>query len=482
MDHNGRAYPPDMPFDGPDQVPYYATESWNENCYEPPSHTPPPLPVPHSDRKVYVSVGVDEPSGHRVLQNPYPTVPIGRKKKDRKIKQVQIDKTSKNIESLVRPDEVTRYFTDLNDSKTSMRSQPDVMQKSSMANLVEGVNLLPPMNQDAVEAIYLARKHDLDTELEENGFHAEHEMPDRDAYADSFMQSEKQNQIHFSDPMMAAMNRIAETPMEGTDFQLPPDGERKVLSEENNEIYRTESGKRAANFDFPQIPIGRRGLKKQKKGDFNDEFNLRSATASNVLSLVPVSERENLTLGVGTFHDDYQIEIDKANKEKEVDSKKIKSKLGPILNLDDIGFERSMIIGPGETKLIESVDPVQNDLAPVEIGDRRVSTTTGETGDKIKEKLKELMEASGQKQAEIEQLKSNTLKAEGVGSSTKISIDTKKDIVERIPIEKKRRKNSEKKEFTIEENILKDEKDEKIIEVFSPENIKNFGKSKFNLR
>jgi len=431
--------------------------------------------MPQSERKVFVPamLGEDEKHAHTVFQNPYPSIPIGRNKKDRKKKEVE--KNPQNIESLVRPDEANRYFTDLNDVEPMVRSQSS-MQRSSIANLVDGVNLLPPLNQEEVEAIYLSRRQELQSELQEAGLMEEQipiEIPEHDAYMESFIVHEQKTKIDFPDPMMAAYTRIAESKVEDDE---PQNDERKVLSDETRELYRIESGKRAANFDFPNVPIGKRGLKKEKKTKFNDDFNfnLRSATASNVLSLIPASERDETI--IGTFHDDYQIEIDKANKEKEVSPKKIKSKLGPILNPEDIGFERAMITGPGEKKVIETV--AQENPENTEIPEIQGITSTG-TGDEIQKRLRELMEASGQKQAEIERIKLNNVeKAEGLRNPTEISIDTSKV----IPVEKKsstkKKKKDEKSEFTLEETILKDEVDEKIIEVNIPDSIKKFGKSK----
>ena len=165
-DHSkSQVYPKDMPFDGPEDTPYYATDEWIENCYEPPSSNPPPVPVPKTERDVFTPAQIIDESGparnvHRVVENPFPNIPIGRKKHHQRPTKVPQIKT-KNIESLVRSEDAERF---INNSNSSIRSNSN--NKNSVTNLVKGINQMPPMSQQQIEEIYLNRKDSTGKEAE----------------------------------------------------------------------------------------------------------------------------------------------------------------------------------------------------------------------------------------------------------------------------------------------------------------------------
>ena len=81
--------------------------------------------------------------------------------------------------------------------------------------------------------------------------------------------------------------------------------EREKISESYPQIEKIETGKHEANFEFPEILLGKKGLKKEKKIKFSDNFDLKSATTSNVMSLV--HNNENPNYNGKDFRDDYQV-------------------------------------------------------------------------------------------------------------------------------------------------------------------------------
>ena len=92
-----------------------------------------------------------------------------------------------------------------------------------------------------------------------------------------------------------------------------------------------------------------------------------------------------------------------------------------------------------------------------------------ETYKSIKETLASLKQASGQSGEDISTNQITPDKA--------IDVDVHPVNLTKKP--KKKESKSKKEEFKLDEEMVKNEDDQKIIAVKVPENIKNFGKSKF---
>lgn len=143
---------------------------------------------------------------------------------------------------------------------------------------------------------------------------------------------------------------------------------------------------------------------------------------------------------------------------------------------EDIAIERSVNRDGEAIKMdIETVPtsvpyPQENSH---EITESETAETIIETGaeNNIKETLKNLEKASGQ--AEIDTANLAPIKEK---STVEIVDFQETEIVERKKSSKKEKKSTTSL-FKLEEETLKDEEDEKIIEVKVPEKIKNFGKS-----
>lgn len=85
-------------------------------------------------------------------------------------------------------------------------------------------------------------------------------------------------------------------------------------------------------------------------------------------------------------------------------------------------MQRAQLTGPGEKKIIEDISGHENpdakkaeaersqDLNRTKSSNSEYAVLANDAGEGIAGKLKELMEASGQKQAEIDALKVNELK------------------------------------------------------------------------
>ena len=90
----------------------------------------------------------------------------------------------------------------------------------------------------------------------------------------------------------------------------------KKTSFNHEQLVRVESGVRAADFNFPSVKIGRRGLKRSGGlKSFDDSSILPSQSATNILSLV-TNDAKGVTFDVPEFMDDYKLEVDK-DKQKE---------------------------------------------------------------------------------------------------------------------------------------------------------------------
>ena len=219
---------------------------------------------------------------------------------------------------------------------------------------------------------------------------------------------------------------------------------------------RTVSGKALADFAFPVTKIGKKGIPKE------NSFQIGTLD-TNLISLQ------------SKHTDDPKVKFDddaKANDEERKKKPK-KSRLGPILNPDDIDVERQVKISPEETKTIivkneeEKETAVENEKVNDEINEQEKPKIidTGATVN-LNDKLDALKKASGQDS--IDQ----------VTSPSGVLVDIQ---VDEVNIEKPRKKKREKeneKTFTLNEKTLKDDDDGKIIAVEVPDTIKNFGKSK----
>ena len=330
------------------------------------------------------------------------------------------------------------YFA--NKPSTPVQSNSSINSQNPMASLVDGINSLPPLTRAEVEAHYAQQKPS-------------------DAYGDSFVASNKPNvaNVEFDDPMTRAYALITDDSYARAAGNVEPEeSEKKRVTEPT--LDRTVSGTVAmADFAFPVTTIGKRGIPKENPLQVDTlERNLISLQARNQ-----------------DQHQTSQVQFDEGAKKSEVEKKKKpkKSRLGPILNPDDIGVERQVKIAPGETKTIVVDDKTREEQEENQMEKPRENEPSEskpkpiETGaeSNLTEKLESLKKASGQEA--IDQV-NNHVDIE----LTEVPIETKK---------KRKRSDKEKeKTFTLGEKTLKDDDDGKIIAVEVPESIKNFGKSK----
>ena len=165
--------------------------------------------------------------------------------------------------------------------------------------------------------------------------------------------------------------------------------------------------------------------------------------------------------------------MDEKSKRDEKKSKPKKSRLGPIISPDVIGIERNVETKDGTKKIVEKVPgkPEENKAEDAEgkktsedSDSKKVDTGANKS---IKETLASLKQASGQ-----EDISANQIAADK-------AIDVVVHPVNLTKKPKKKEPKSKKEEFKLDEELVKDEDDQKIIAVKVPENIKNFGKSKF---
>lgn len=180
--------------------------------------------MPNAERVVFHQVGLEElnEEKNRVLENQFEIIPVGRRK-NRKAKEIRINKTSENFASLVSQDDVIRFSNPNPDTgripvapPRSHRGVPPVenlgyAEPDSIRNLVSGVNDLPPMNANEVESLLRARKSVL-KDGSANSFGELGYNPAKDAYHQSFMKQEKPViDVEFEDPMRTAYFKIAES-------------------------------------------------------------------------------------------------------------------------------------------------------------------------------------------------------------------------------------------------------------------------------
>ena len=216
---------------------------------------------------------------------------------------------------------------------------------------------------------------------------------------------------------------------------------------------RTVSGKALADFAFPVTKIGKKGIPKE------NSFQIGTLD-TNLISLQS-KHTEQPTVKFD----------DATTKDEERKKKPKKSRLGPILNPDDIGVERQVKISPEETKTIiveKETQPEQetnDNTKGVEEQEKPKTIDTGATLN-LNDKLDALKKASGQDS--IDQ----------VTSPSGVQVDIEVPEVDIEKPKKKKREKEKEKTFTLNEKTLKDDDDGKIIAVEVPDTIKNFGKSK----
>ena len=202
--------------------------------------------------------------------------------------------------------------------------------------------------------------------------------------------------------------------------------------------------------------------------------NSKIAKDSNLVSLLPKATEDSGELKRQvSFADDK--EMDEKSKRDEKKSKPKKSRLGPIISPDVIGIERNVETKDGTKKIVEKVPgkpEEKKDLLDDKVAEGNSETKKVDTGanKSIKETLASLKQASGQSGEDI--------------STNQITADKAIDVdVHPVNLTKKTKKKeskSKKEEFKLDEELVKNEDDQKIIAVKVPENIKNFGKSKFS--
>ena len=169
--------------------------------------------------------------------------------------------------------------------------------------------------------------------------------------------------------------------------------------------------------------------------------------------------------------------MDEKSKRDEKKSKPKKSRLGPIISPDVIGIERNVETKDGTKTIIEKIpgkpEEMKSEAQETE-GEKMLEDSESKKVDtgankSIKETLASLKQASGQPGEDI--------------STNQITPDKAIDVdVHPVNLTKKTKKKeskSKKEEFKLDEEMVKNEDDQKIISVKVPENIKNFGKSKF---
>lgn len=204
---------------------------------------------------------------------------------------------------------------------------------------------------------------------------------------------------------------------------------------------RLSKNEKVADFSYPSVALGKRGLKPQKK------FDVETLEKKNILSLMDPNEIVEQFIPKGEETSD---ELEEKNNEPPK-----KSKLGPIILPEAIGLERCKITGPGGKKElikeeIKNVDIVQIKAAPKEDPPKTEEIIED------KEKLERLEKAKGQGEP-----------SEIVLQNPELSI---------LEERKKKRIPKEESPNPTKEKVTKNSKDETLIEITAPGAIPNFGK------
>merc|ERR1739838_1301938 len=225
------------------------------------------------------------------------------------------------------------------------------------------------------------------------------------------------------DPMTKAYAMITDNKYAVAAGNTDPEQlEKKRVNEPT--LDRTVSGKALADFAFPVTKIGKKGIPKE------NSFQVGTLD-TNLISLQ------------SKHTDDPKVKFDDDAKtnDEERKTKSKKSRLGPILNPDDIGVERQVKISPEETKTIivenekEDETDVENKNEEINEQEKPKIIDTGATLN-LNDKLDALKKASGQDS--IDQ----------VTSPSGVLVDIQVDEVNIEKPRKKKREKEKEKTFT----------------------------------
>ncbi|CBY25075.1 unnamed protein product [Oikopleura dioica] len=305
---------------------------------------------------------------------------------------------------------------------------PRDQKGKSFRELINGINDQQPLGQADIERMIL-----------EKGKQTKEQEPD--AYKDTFLpgQQEPAEEV-FNDPMVAAYSALTKRDVESEESDLTEAIVTRKL-EKAPEPERLSKNEKVADFSYPSVALGKRGLKPQKK------FDVETLEKKNILSLMDPNEIVEQFIPKGEETSD---ELEEKNSEPPK-----KSKLGPIILPEAIGLERCKITGPGGKKElikeeIKNVDIVQIKAAPKEDPPKTEEIIED------KEKLERLEKAKGQGEP-----------SEIVLQNPELSI---------LEERKKKRIPKEESPNPTKEKVTKNSKDETLIEITAPGAIPNFGK------
>ena len=245
----------------------------------PPIHKPPPVPVPNSERKIFHPSSTSQMrDGKIVLNTEFAHVQVGRPKNNRskKPKKIKIDKSG-TIESLAQPGEIKQFFNGAEITRLPSHG-PD-----PMADLVKNANNLPPMPKDQIEAIYAAK---INSNSKSSFMDSTNSM---DFYGETFVEKNKAEMpsVQFKDPMANAYAKITDEAYRTAAGNIEPDvPEKNTL--QDPVMARSESGKRTADFAFPETKIGRKGMPKREP-----IIEPLASLDSNLISLLPKATEDS---------------------------------------------------------------------------------------------------------------------------------------------------------------------------------------------
>ena len=245
----------------------------------PPIHKPPPVPVPNSERKIFHPSSTSQMrDGKIVLNTEFAHVQVGRPKNNRskKPKKIKIDKTG-TIESLAQPGEIKQYFNGAEITRLPSHG-PD-----PMADLVKNANNLPPMPKDQIEALYAAK---INSNSKTSFMDSTNSM---DVYGETFVEKNKAEMpsVQFKDPMANAYAKITDEAYRTAAGNVEPEiAEKNTL--QDPVMARSESGKRTADFAFPETKIGRKGMPKREP-----IIEPLASLDSNLISLLPKATEDS---------------------------------------------------------------------------------------------------------------------------------------------------------------------------------------------